>query len=171
MRFNKKGQVEEVPFVLVMIFIIGFLFFFGLYIMNKISGSIAPALEAQAPGAGNIINSVNSFANNAFNGFFLFVIVGLILALLITAFLSFIHPVFLLIFAILLVPTIIVSTTLSNAYEKISGLSEFSSVINNLRILNYIMLHLPYFIAIIGILFLIILFAKTRQNSQTVGVQ
>ena len=93
---------------------------------------------------------------------------GLLLGLFITAWHMKTEAIYVPIFIILLVITIIVGIAMSNAYEKLYEVDTFTDIANTQGSINFIMSNLPYVALILGIIVLIITFAKSRGSSAPV---
>ena len=75
------------------------------------------------------------------------------------------HPIFVPIFALLLVIAIIVAIPISNAYEELSENATLSEAASQQGVIVFLMLHLPIVAFIIGLLSLLIAFAKTSGGA------
>jgi hypothetical protein len=161
---NKKGSLQDVYFIVALFLGIALILIIALFLINKFNDSIAPALNNAQSTTGDPLNHIATFSNNTFNSIYLFVFIGLIITLIISAFLTQIHVIFFPIFFFLLIGAIYLSAMLSNVYEAFKNSSVFTSQISNLPAMDYLLLNLPYVIGIIGMITLIVLFAKGRNT-------
>lgn len=90
--------------------------------------------------------------------------IGYIIAIVITAFALRSHPVFAMLAVVVLIVLGLVAVQLSNAYFSFASTSEiapFSSVFTKTTFINN---NLPIFVAGLGLIFIIVLYAKTRNQ-------
>ena len=91
---------------------------------------------------------------------FFAVFVGLMLGLIISGWLVQANPIFALGYILFIAFGIFVSPILSNVYYAFVTESLFVTTAATMPLMNYVMLKLPYFIAIFGILGLVLMFSK-----------
>ena len=89
---------------------------------------------------------------------------GLLLGLFVTSFFIETHPIFVPIFGLLLVVAIMISVPLSNAYEALRGDAILTTAAGQQSIIGFVMINLPFVTLIIGLLVLIITFAKPGRE-------
>jgi len=93
---------------------------------------------------------------------------GLLLGLMVTSWYMPTHPVMVAPFLILLVIVVIVGVAMSNAYEKLNEVAELSTTASQQTSVNFMMSNLPYVALVIGIITLIITFAKPGRGGEAV---
>lgn len=86
--------------------------------------------------------------------------IGLILALMIVSWFVGGNPIFMIAYIIVVIIGVILSTILANVWEDVSGASVFGSTITQFPLANNILLNLPFYIATIGFIGLVVMFAK-----------
>jgi len=100
-----------------------------------------------------------------------FILFGLLLiGLIITAWFVPTHPIFAPAFIILLIVVVIVGMALSNAYEELAKTSQLSGAALEQPVVGFVMGLLPYIGLIIGLLVLIITFAKPGGGNEAVSM-
>jgi len=159
---DKRGDFTGVIYFIVMI--AAFAFF--LIIVGFIGTEINEGVKSQINSSVSTVNEAFDASINVSKGtlsavWYVF-FGGLLLGLLITAWYMPTHPVFVPVFIILLVVAIICGVALSNAYEEIYAVSDFSDIAATQTSINFVMSKLPYIALIIGIIGLIITFAKPK---------
>jgi len=80
------------------------------------------------------------------------ILISMFLAFIISAALSRKHPVILVPYGFITLVLIFFSAIISNAYEQIMKTPTLASTFNQFFGMNYIMLHLPYIVAVVGLL-------------------
>jgi len=140
-----------------------------LLILGYIGVTIAQEVKTQ-------INSTNDDINNAFNttinvssvtlpALWYILFAGLLLGLFITSWFMNTHPIFIPIFIVLLAVAVIVGIAMSNAYEELSAVSTFSTAYSQQGAIGFLMGNLPYVALIVGLISLLITFAKPGGQS------
>jgi hypothetical protein len=161
---NRRGSVVDVFLVMiVMILVFGITFFIG----NKISNTVNPALKGFLATQGITNPLVNATIDNAtavtnnFDNVFVFLYIGLLLALFITALMINVHPAFAVVFLLVFIIAVIVSVAISNFYETLSTNADMAATALNFPKMGYIFAHLPAITFIVGIFAMIVTYAKS----------
>lgn len=151
----------DILFIIVVLFVLSF----SIYLSTNLYFSVASSLN-QSDSIGNtsksIINNYGGKMTNIFDNTFVFVFIGLILAVGVGAFLIRSHPAFFFISLGLLVLFVMLGTIFSNLYGSVSSSSAFSPYVSSYVKMDYIMTHLPMLIVIAGILIMIVMYAKNN---------
>ena len=95
--------------------------------------------------------------------------VGSMLGVFITSYFIDTHPVFVPAFVILLIVAILVAIPISNAYEQLSETAIFTSTSIQQTIVFFMMTNLPFLAFIIGLLSMIIAYAKPGYGGATLA--
>jgi len=165
---NKKGDITGVFYLVIMISA----FAIFLLIVGYIVPQITTPLKNQIGISENINNSISTSANIAKHTLptiWLFLFAGLLLGLFITAYFINTHPIFVPFFIIFLVGAIIVAVPLSNAYEALSANATLSSTATEQSAIGFIITKLPLVTFIIGLIIMIVTFAKSGGNEATLA--
>ncbi len=88
------------------------------------------------------------------------VYMALILAMLITSYFSSGHPIFMVVFVIVIILSVVIGALLANTWETATQTAVFQNTIQSFPITNNILLNLPLYNAVIGVLTLIVMFMK-----------
>lgn len=161
---NKRGSIEDVVFITILLFITALVFLFAFVINSAISTGAAPAFENVSVGSSIGFTAVNGIFDNTLNYVYLAVFFGLVISLIITAFLTPTHPIFFIFAIIIFMALMIVSVVLSNIYSTITASSVFTSAVSHLPIMDYLMANLPLVAIVIGVLGAIIIFSRSGQQ-------
>lgn len=159
MVMNKKGDFTGI--LILIVSVAAFAFF--LIIVAYVVGQINPQIQAQigiSPEINNSLVMSQNVATNTFPTLWMIMFGGLMLGLFITAWFVPSHPIFIPIFAILLVITIVVAIPLSNAYNDFATNPTLSSTASQQGLIGFMMGNLPIVAFVVGIIVLIISFAK-----------
>lgn len=168
MRFVKTGGPQDIIVIIVFIFIIGIL---GI-VINKALNDIVPEIEGKinetrtsadvSQGFARIMNVTAMLDKISFAIF-----AGLVILLIVSAFLVDTHPVFFPFFILILIIAVIIAVPLSNSWEEITSKSTFSTAITNFPIMNHILGNLPIYTVVIGFLGILVMYAKSRYGGQS----
>ena len=163
---NKKGDFTGLLYLIVMIAAAAFILLVGGYASTKIATELGKNMNNSAsPEVMESFQATTNAANNTLTAVWFIIFGGLLLGLFITAWNIPTKPIYVPIFIILLIITIIIGVAMSNAYETLYGQSAFSSIANTQGAINFVMGNLPYVALIIGLIVLIITFAKPREEA------
>lgn len=165
---SKKGSIADTFVVPVVIFTLAIIVVLGLYLGNTISTNLIPHINS-SQAAVDAVNNVTA-ALPTFDYFFLAVFIGLILAAIVSGFLIDAHPIFALLFFIMMIIATVVAVPLSNAYEALTSDPLIAPSAAQFPIINAVMSHLPLIALIIGILMIIVIYAKSQYGSGGVGI-
>src|SRR3972149_2832141 len=159
MRLNKKAAIQDIIFVVIILFVASIVYVVG----NKVLGSVGDNIINQP----NIPNTTKDMITDAqdwyptvFDGAFLFILVGLFLATAVSAFFIRSYPGFFFISLLMLTFFIFLGMVFANAFDDISNTADFRSSMTDFPLVSYLMGHYALFIMVFGILVLIFLFAK-----------
>lgn len=162
---NKKGDFTGVLFFIVSIAAFAiFLLVIG-YIAPEISGAVQNQIGISAE-INNSLGTTTAIAQNTLPTIWMMMFGGLLLGLFITAFFVPTHPIFAPIFGILLIITVMVSVPLSNAYMALTENSILAGAAANQGLIVFIMEFLPFISFAIGIIVLIVAFAKPGSGNE-----
>ena len=167
---NKKGNARDVILIVVLLFCFGI----GFFIINYVGDTMKTALinnEAwnsslvDGSNASQILETHVDTVNSRMDYLYLGVFLGLTLALIITAWFVGGHPIFMAVYFLFVVIAVVLAVVFANVWDDLTNkispaYYNFSSTIDDFRITNNILAHLPMYIAIIGIVGIIVMFAK-----------
>ena len=157
-KMNKKGVLFE----LITILVIFVMFVIGVMIAYKFVTDFNANNSFES---GSLSQNITGLGINAIKGFdslAVFLLIGLTIYVIVSAFFIQTHPVFFIIGILGLLVLLTLTGLMSNLINGISGQSEFSGYSSNFVIIPYIINHLPLFFAIIGVLVLIGVYAKDK---------
>ena len=165
---NKRGDFTGVIFVVVSIVIFAIFLLIVGYIAPQISDALAEQIGT-TEGINHSLGVTKSIAENTLPTIWMILFGGLLLGLFATSFFIRTHPIFVPIFALLLVIAILVAIPLSNAYESLSENAILSGAAAQQGMIVFIMLNLPLVTFIIGLLSMIIAFAKPGGDNSSLA--
>jgi len=157
---KKAGFMDIFLFIIIafIVVVVLVLFKFASSTINTEMLAQAANMQAQFSNTTNvtaIIENTIGKVDEAFNHFkwiTIFFIFGFALSILISAFLVRTHPAYFIAYAMMVVIAIIISVYLSNSYETLSQTPVLASTFFSFTGANYIMLYLPLWVTVIGLL-------------------
>jgi hypothetical protein len=149
-----------------------FILAIGFFVLNFTSGQIASSLTNsplnESSQAVNAINDANTAVSKV-DYIFLAVFIALLLGIIITGWFIGGNPIFMFIYFLIIVIAVLVGAILSNFWETLTGASVFGASVASLPIMNHILLYLPFYLAAIGFIGIIVMFAKPNITGEYIG--
>ena len=165
---NKKGQFESKVYAIILIFVVGILFFFLSHLNQQIYDELNEYISDDYgnTSADIALDKIQTMEeSNIWDYGFLAIFVGILISLLLFGFASRINVAFYWIFVILGMIILVVGTVLSNTWQSLAGNSEFATTILRFPITNAILGN--YFpMMVTGLIFitLVIMFGKRQES-------
>ena len=163
-RTKKKGQIEQIAFFLVLVFVVIFTLLISKYILVAFNDALEEDDLHTTESRQSLVDM--SVAFPTFDNMILFVIVVLAIGLIITSFFIPTHPIFLVINVFGIFFLAFMGMVLSNLYaDIISESTELASVYDTFPKLNFVMNQLPWIACILVFLTTIIQYSKYRSEN------
>lgn len=157
---NRRGSAQDVLLIGVLLFAFGI----GFLILHMVGTQIYDGLLANSQiqtstATIEVLNAAKAQLAKL-DLFFLAVFIGLVLALIITSWFISTNPLFMSLYVVIIIIAVVVSMGLSNAWEAASQRPAFVTSLAAVPITNHVLSYLPYYIAVVGMIGCIVLFAK-----------
>lgn len=160
MKFKtKKGELSDMFIFVIIIFILAIGFFIIMYAINPITTGLRTAGINNSAEGENALQHLEGFGSMINNGFLL-IFACLIMSTLITSFFVRTHPIFLFLYIIFLGITVILGVYLGNTFYDIQNNSIFTTTTSSATYLVFVMNHIVEITVAVGALSMIIVFAK-----------
>ena len=162
-RKNKKGSLIDLIGIGTALLAVAIVVLIGF----KVSDEINTEFQANdnIPTAGKTAYStINDYFPTVMDNTFLFLLIGLSIVALVLASLVRVHPVFFVLYLVMLVIIIFLSGIFSNIYLEIAGNAEFSAYADQLIFITHIMHFLPFIIGIVGFILSIIMYKNWSEG-------
>lgn len=157
---EKKGELQDIIVFVITLFVLACGLLILLYVSPLIFNGLKTAgLNNSETGARVIEDSIDVTKNTINNGYML-LFVGLVISMMITSFMVRTHPIFLFLYIIILMITVVLSIYLGNHYYQLEQNPIFEDALNDGSFIHLIMNHLVEVTIAIGILSMIIVFSK-----------
>lgn len=156
---NTRGDLTGIIYFIVSISIFAIFLLIVGYIVPQMTTPLAEQIGINEE-INNSLNVSKGIAENTLPTIWLVVFGGLLLGLFATSFFIRTHPIFVPIFIILLIVAIVIAVPLSNSYEALSENASLSGAAQQQGAIVFLMSNLPVTTFIIGLLSLLLSFAK-----------
>jgi len=161
---NKRGDIIGLLYLIVMIAAFAFFLLIVGYLGNEINTRMKTQLNSSNSEINEAFDASVNVSRQTLSALWFIMFGGLLLGLLITAWYMPTNPLFVPVFIILLVVAIIVGVAMSNAYEVLYANTTLEDIAETQTSINFIMDKLPYTALIVGIISLIVTFAKPKSE-------
>lgn len=151
---------RDVVLIGVLVFALAVISFVVYFIANRATDQMLsmPAIN-QSASTVEVLKTVETNSNRL-DGFIFAVFLGLSLSLILTGYFIGGHPIFMIFYFIVIVAAVFASMILANTWESTTNASIFGSTITHFPLTNHVVLNLPMYIVIVGMLGMIAMFAK-----------
>ena len=157
LRKNKKGQIQQIVFVLIFITVFAISVLLGKGILDQFDSK----LESGGMHTNESRASIDTFQASwaSFDYLVVFVVVGLTLGLLVTSWVLPSHPVFVIVNIVGIFVLVLIAAVLANVYGEVkeSGIFAEGGDYDNI---DFIMTKLPWICVVITVLSSIVLYVK-----------
>lgn len=166
MRLRKKGNVFDIMWVFVLLFILA-IGYFAIHYMARITyGALNENVFAATDTESRAALASGTTFTNGFDYMFIIMLIGFVLYLMFSVSVLDSHPVFFIIGIVVLIIFTLASFPISNAFQNFAASPEFLNESDSLTATSYVFNKLPVFMLIIGALTLIFLYAKIRGGGE-----
>lgn len=169
---NKRGGFTDL--FIFMIFAVVIVFMCGVFIFigGKANTEIHAQLDNQMFGNTNateVVTNTIGAVNNTYQSLYwisIFLIVGMIISIFIGSYLVTTKPIFFIPYLLIVIIAVIVAVGISNAYDEVIQNPTLADTFSGFVGANFIMLQLPIWVAVIGVVGGIIMFVRmgSREN-------
>lgn len=169
---NKKGGMTDLFIFMIFAFAILLISGIFIYLGGNITGQVHDKMDAMQFGDANttqVIDQTLGKVDQAYQSLYwigVFLMVGMVISIFIGSYLVTTKPIFFVPYLFIVIIAIIIAVGLSNAYETVIADPTLASTFAGFTGSNFIMLNLPMWIAVIGIVGGIIMFARmgSKEN-------
>lgn len=169
---NKKGDflgiLVFIIFAVIIVFVSGIFIYIGNTTETQLMDSLGN-MDLATEDVNETIQDTFGDVNAAYGSLYwisVFIIFGMILSIFIGSYLVTTKPVFFLPYIFIVIIAVIVGVGISNAYEQVIANPTLADTFSGFVGANYILLHLPVWLSIIGITGGIIMFARMGKGSE-----
>lgn len=166
---NNRGAISDL-FVFIAVAIFAVLILGGL---AYVFGEVNSAFEGIEIDIGDTnftaisqdsMGQLNSASNTTFKWLAFIIMFGMILSIFVTSFLVRVHPLFFFVYVGIAMIAVFVAVPVANAYEEILTTGGIGPTLHTFSAANYVLLNLPVWVAIIGLLGAVFLLINIRGS-------
>ena len=155
---------RDVVYISIILLVTALFLFIGNFLTNTVMDkALAHPVLNSSQGAVDAYNSVKTQANKLDYVYFAYFI-GLFLGLMITGWLIGGNPIFMFFYVIILIFAVLISPILTNVFGSFISTPAISATSNNFPITIFIMQHLPLLMTVMGMLGLLVMFARANYG-------
>lgn len=163
---NKKGSITTTVIFIASISAMAIFLLIVGYLGNTVGSQILTKLNednSHSEATNATIGATVNVSNTMLGPLWFIVFGGLLLGVIVTATMIRSYPVLLPVFLFLLIVTVILGVVMSNAYEMLADNATLSTAASQQGAVGFMMNKLPYISFIIGLISVIIIFAKPKE--------
>lgn len=171
---NKKAGFTDLFIFMVVAFVIVLISGIFIFLGGKVTTEVHKTMDNQMFGETNgsdIVDISLGKVNTSYQALYWiswFLMVGMVISIFIGSYLVTTKPVFFIPYAFITIIAVIVSVVISNAYETIIQTPDLASTFVGFLGANFIMLKLPIWISVIGIMGGVIMFVRMGSKEQDI---
>lgn len=154
---RKKGSIQDILYVGMVILFLGFLLLIGFTIMSNVNDQVQSNSAIDALGK-TASSDLTSDYTGIMDNMMLVLIVGLGIGAIVLASLVRVHPIFLVLFIIMLIVIIFFSAIFSNIYQTAAENPALTAYADQLTFTSLILEFLPFIVGIFGFIVMIVLY-------------
>lgn len=162
---NRRGSAQDVILIGVLVFAFGLGALVLHFASNRLYDGMLNNSQVNSSETTVSVLQASKTATDKLDYWVLGIFIGLTLALIITGWFVGGHPLFMGLYGLVIFLAVIFSMILANAWELIVQRLPFVASITAMPITNHLVSYLPYYSAVIGVIGLIVMFAKPSQSS------
>jgi len=172
MIMDKRGGFTDLFIFMIFSFAILLICGIFIYLGGNVTEKVHDTMDDMQFGTANtteVIDDTFGAVNRSYQALYwiaIFLMVGMVISIFIGSYLVTTRPVFFIPYAFITLIAIIVSVGMSNAYEQVIADPTLSSTFAGFVGANFIMLQLPIWITIIGIVGAIIMFVRMGNRER-----
>lgn len=160
---NKRGDFTDPIILIILIFIFATgLLVFAFIIPTISNGLLAGGLNNTAEGT-SAINQLQDFGTFGIQRGFIFLAMGLIISMFVTAILSNFHPAFAFLYFLILIASSLLSIYFSNAFDTIASNPALATIMEEQTLFTFFMNNYLTITIISGVITMIILFSRFKD--------
>lgn len=161
---NKRGFIGDYLFYIVILFVFSIVIVSAYYTLSNINTKWQNVSQIPTESKTILGNFKTKFLS-VFDWFIVTIMVGLLIGIVLLALVVRAHPAFVGIAILMLIIVGGIGVRLSNAFNVFATSTNIVSAGNEFTLLPMIMNNLPKFITLLFIIFIIVLYAKSRSNA------
>ena len=162
---NKKGDVSEGITFIVVIFFLAVSLLIAAFVNDKLKNIVEDTPLNSTTASASIISGMNKITTTGVQQGFTLIFSFLIIGMMLSSFMTRVHPAWLFLYIIFLAFAVIMAAPLANTYNVLANTDAIKSVADQQTQINWIMQHSIKILIGAVALSMVILFAKLPENN------
>ena len=162
---NKRGNVTDVLYLVVVLFFIGIFCFIGFWTYSRVTGLMINSSVINESSRAVDALTISQDKSSMWDYFAMAVFIGFAISIIVTGWFIGGNPLFMVIYFLVLSCGVVVTMVLSNVWESFSTASVFGFATSPLPITNWLLSNLPIVLVIVGFLGMVAMFGKPYITS------
>lgn len=168
-RRRKKASAADVTFMMIFVTGLALVTVLAVYLNAEVSDAFIDS-GLMTPAAEQAINDTRAaFDGGIMDNVFLIVFAGMVLSIVILAFMINVHPAFAIVYIIVSIINTLVAVPLANMYYEYRTNAILAGASSGFTIQNHIMGNLPIYILVVSIIVGVATYAKLRSDVLRLG--
>ena len=163
------ASAKDVLLIGILIFTFGIGFFIIYFISTTVTAQIIAIPTINDSSAAVAVFQAQSNVTSKLDYMIFGLFIGLVLGMMISGYYVGGNPLFMAIYFLVVIISIAAGAVMSNVWETTTQASVFGSTVSAFPITNNLMTYLPMYLAVLGFLGMIVMFAKPYLASQSGG--
>lgn len=170
---NKKGAFTDLFIFMIIAFAIVLISGIFIFLGGRVYNQVGEKMENMSFGEKNstqIVDQTIGKVNESYQSLYwisIMLIVGMILSIFLGSYLVTTKPVFFVPYMIILLIAVIIAVGISNSYETLIETPLIAETFAGFIGANFILLNLPIWISVIGVIGMVIMFIRMGSREQT----
>lgn len=160
MMWGKKGNARDVILISVIVFAMAIATFVAYFMQNTVVDEMLNITQINSSDKTVEVLQASKITTQRYDYIVFGIFIGLIFGLMITSWFIGGNPIFMFIYFIMVIIGVALSAIQANTWESVSQASQFGSTVTAFPLTNLILTYYPVYIAIIGLVGLIVMFGK-----------
>ena len=159
MRRKRRGSVQDLMYIVVVMFVLATVCLIGYTIGSKFMEKVTTT-DSMPTEAVTIGNQVNGYYTSVLDKALPVILIGMCVVAIVLATLVRVHPAFIVFFIIAWVFVIVIAAVMSNAYVDLAAGSQVAGYASNLVMTAFVLKWLPWIVGVIGVVLMFILYKQ-----------
>ncbi len=154
------SSVRDVVLIGVLVFTIGIMMFIFHFVATTMTDSFLAVPKINETSESRQVFEYFENISVRFDYIVLVVFIALALAMVVSGYMVGGHPIFMFFYFIVTVVAVVISTILANTWETVTQASAFGLTITHFPLANHLILFLPIYVAVVGVIGVVVMFGK-----------
>jgi len=161
---NKKASLLDLIYIILVLFVFSLVVLIGLKMANSFNSNIQGMSSTIIDDTTKqTLNEVETKYTYSIDNAYLILLIFMCISMLILAAMVAVHPIFIPIYFIGWIFTIILGGIFSNVYQKMAEASDLAATASSLSFVSFIMQYMPIIVGVFGVVLMVIMYKVSNQ--------